>query len=271
MSWRREKGKQTPTPEKRKVEVRHRPSGAALTATSADAQKVKCEICGKPHVTSRCWDLTRASKGVRWEKVRQRHLCLKCLGKGHSKETCNKRCERCQGEQHELLCRGPISGGGTAGSDASIAPVSQGFVTLAPSLQEAQVLMQVVQVEISGPQGPVAANVLFDTGCDRSFMSRQLVNRVKPEFVATETVSFASFGAEETSKAELRNLYSCELALKSSTSKRLVVTEVPALCLPLFRKAVPNHVLRQFRRGELAANYSVDSALPIDILVGLDY
>ena len=74
------------------------------------------------------------------------------------------------------------------------------------------VLLQTLKVTVQGPSGrEVKANVLFDSGADRTYISKQLVDKIQPEFIESNVLSFNSFGAEAPTNAVERDVYAVRL------------------------------------------------------------
>ena len=74
----------------------------------------------------------------------------------------------------------------------------------------------------------------MNTGSDRLFISGDLVQKVGPEWVGTQSVAYAAFGSQTSSKSELCNMFQVHLKGSGGTSELLTVTEVPVICEPLF-------------------------------------
>ena len=77
------------------------PSGAALHSA-----ELKCSFCGKGHEASRCRAFLRLNVQQRLQRLREVWGCFACLEVGHRACNCTKRCERCGGNHHRLLCLG---------------------------------------------------------------------------------------------------------------------------------------------------------------------
>jgi hypothetical protein len=225
-----------------------------------------CEICGRRHLTSKCWDLVNSSPEQRVEVMKKKGLCFRCVCRGHMAASCTAKCSQCQGSHHFLLCkRSPVAEGAAA-------PAAQN-VSLCSRVKSTQksvenVLLQTAVVEVRGKNGPVKARLLFDTGADRSYVSRKFVETVCPQFVGSESVSYGAFGSGSTGRAEMRNIF--RLALQGSTQLITVVaTEIPVICAPLTCRNVGN-LLQSFGHLEFANRYDTDEKVSVDILIGLD-
>lgn len=186
---------------------------------------------------------------------------------------CTAACPRCQERHHSLLCPKSKENAGTVPEQKKPGKVSIGTCTLAAdsSAVETSVVMQTIRVEIQGEHDSVCANILFDSGSDCTYVSKDLVERTGPEFVRSETVSYCNFGSGKPQGEALRNLYTLELHGHDNNGSGVVLaTEVPTICSPLYRKRLPEHILRSFPKMKLADNYSTDRNMTIDLLIGLD-
>ena len=59
--------------------------------------------------------------------------------------------------------------------------------------------------------------------------------------VKSQCVSYAAFGSSQISNDEHRNLYNVTLK-GGGNAANLVVTDMPVICTPIFRPAVPQSV-----------------------------
>ena len=84
--------------------------------------------------------------------------------------------------------------------------------------------MQIARVKVYDGRHKkfVQANVFFDTGSNKSYVSREFVEKIKPKHEGFEHVSYVSFGSKETGQSVMRNIFSLNLLCTS-----LSVTEIP--------------------------------------------
>ena len=111
---------------------------------------------------------------------------------------------------------------------------------------------------------------MFDTGSDRSYVTQDLVNRVKPKWVDSEPVAFASFGSGKPSKTDLRHIFSVNLQDNHGTDQPLFATAVDVICAPLSRPSLGHDILNSFGDISFADHYEAGSVVKIDILIGMD-
>ena len=236
-----------------------------------------CDICGRGHSNSKCWDLVNVNHDKKVEILKKKGLCFRCLGKGHIGDSCLSKCGKCQGNHHFLLCK--VSGGSPAvvSKDKSVVSGSKFDSTLvshtgvATVLKNSSVIMQVVPVLVNSRNGAVRANVLLDSGSDRSYVSSELVRKAQPSFVGSESVSCATFGSAKASGSQLRNVYALELKGLQQGRASVMATEIGVVSAPLRRRNVPSNTLKLFSHLRLAEDYCAEKEMSIDILIGLDW
>ena len=86
--------------------------------------------------------------------------------------------------------------------------------------------------------------LLFDSGADRSYVTKSLVKEVSQQFIRSTNVSFATFGGS-TQSVRSREQEICLKDMNESHVK-INVAEVLVICLPLNRPAVDNRVTESF-------------------------
>ena len=84
------------------------------------------------------------------------------------------------------------------------------LATIARTSQETMLQSARVQIRSRGNKY-VEANVVFDTGADRSYVSSKFVKKSKSQSVMAEWLAFAGFGDEAPSAQELRAVHALEL------------------------------------------------------------
>ena len=107
-----------------------------------------------------------------------------------------------------------------------------------PALMSAKshssVVMQIIKVPVKSSNGKIKfANVLLDTGSDKTYVSSQFCNEIKPKWEGCEPVSYTAFGSKETGSGTLKNVYTLLLSCKNNHLLPVVATEIPVICAPL--------------------------------------
>ena len=107
-------------------------------------------------------------------------------------------------------------------------------------------------MKVLGKQGNVDATLLFDSGSDRSYVTRDLVSRVQPTRVRNQETLFSTFGGR--SHRAKSKVYSLDLSSERTNDKKVGtdLAEVPVICLPLPRPVIDQSVLGEFHHLELA-------------------
>ena len=269
-------------------------TASTLQATSTVKPSKTCCFCGKNHPTEKCFNLS-GSIQVKKEKLKSAGLCFRCLLAGHIARGCSVVCRKCNGRHHEIICGPPAVGPTSAGvsnvSSQPPPPPSSGnenasathsssttsFVSVANSTppsdmsaSHASVALQFARVTVHGSQGVTEATVMFDTGSDRSYVTQDLVSRVKPKWVDSEPVAFASFGSGKPSKTDLRHIFSVNLQDNHGTDQPLLATAVDVICAPLSRPSLGHDILNSFGDISFADHYETGSVVKIDLLIGMD-
>ena len=242
------------------AEEKRKPHAATAAALQTRSESVnnQCNICHKGHPTEKCWDLTRVSLDERQEKMSKAGLCFRCLNKVHISKNCNKKCARCHGRHNVLLCKfnGTVSQAqspsGTkfntptpthppappssppASSPSETQPESSIVSASHVTSSKVSMRLQVRTVLVAGRTGAVEANILFDTGADRSYISRDLVKRIGPECVGSQYLAYSAFGTGKSSGHELRNVFAVDAKGIHGSCETLILTEVPQICAPIF-------------------------------------
>ncbi|XP_064113307.1 uncharacterized protein LOC135219976 [Macrobrachium nipponense] len=83
-------------------------------------------------------------------------------------------------------------------------------------------ILQTAKVQVSGSDGTVVtAQVMFDNGADRSYVSSKFVKKCKPQWITSAPMPYSSFGGHSSGKNEHRNVY--ELKLWDSDKKLIQI------------------------------------------------
>ncbi|XP_068232198.1 uncharacterized protein [Palaemon carinicauda] len=252
-------------------------SAAALHASSKQ-ENTMCSFCAKKHKSENCYGVLELSGKERGEKIRSLGLCFKCLKSGHMSRDCKARtrCTKCNGAHSTLMCgvrlEMNLKKEESEAKEGAIGSDKPGDVALLTGQGGNCAILQTGKVQVSGSDGTVfTAQVMFDNGADKSYISSKFVKKCKPQWITSAPMPYSSFGGHSSGKNEHRNVY--ELKLWDSDKKvvRIIAAEIPRICQPLVRPIVPDSVLNSFSHVVLADDYHQDSPIEIDILIGLDF
>ena len=93
--------------------------------------------------------------------------------------------------------------------------------------------------------------LLFDSGSDRSYVTKEIVSKVKPKYVRSTDVSFSTFGGVR-SRGSRSKVFALTLKGERGGSEVSVeLPEVPVICLPLSRPVVDVKLLEEFEHLSL--------------------
>lgn len=238
-------------------------SPATVSALHAGAAQTQCDLCSQDHPTDRCHQLKNKSPDDRFRRLKRAGLCFVCMTKGHMARDCTSRCEQCGGSHHRLCCKGQMTGGSTS----NVEPVLSNAV----NQQSVQTVLQTVKVLVNSGGRAVPATALLDSGSDRSYITKALVDRVKPRRLGSVKSHVSVFGSSEPSRERTCNVFECSLSnAQSSECFLLKCVEVPSICAPMQRRRVWVNDLRNLHPLMLADDYTADRCVTLDILIGLD-
>ncbi|XP_064102656.1 uncharacterized protein LOC135212813 [Macrobrachium nipponense] len=219
----------------------------------------------------------------REEAIRGKRLCLKCLSPGHYARGCWARCSKCKGgHHHALICRrsevvNPVAASEKTPEGEKVQGESESVthVGVAPCESRAKAIkkccvLQTAKIKVVGYQGIISATVMFDTGSDRSYISRDLVKKVRPKWLTSEYLSFSAFGGGKASKADLCSIYEVMSLGANNHKYSFKVAEINVICPPLCRTKVDPRCLEPFQHVNLADEYGSNRKIQVDMLIGLD-
>lgn len=267
------------------------PTAAALQ-TSLGTGCVVCHRGG--HTVQHCFKLTKVTAvSDRKDILRKAGVCFKCLvaRKDHNFRKCSARCSKCRGWHHMLLCEKTVGdkdnekkvelenqssfesvGSQTNTQSAACDNMSHNNVGVScASTSKSKVLLQTSRVKICGKQGKFDAVVLFDTGSDKTYISKRVIDKINLEWVTSESVAYSAFGSASTSKAELRNIYNVPLQGSNGRIETVLAMEIPVICSPLFCPSIPQVVLDSFGEDIDVVDVCAGQEVHIDVLIGLDF
>ncbi|KAK3883912.1 hypothetical protein Pcinc_011767 [Petrolisthes cinctipes] len=254
-----------------------------------------CVFCGKQHPSEKCFSVKKLTRDELVEKLRTLGLCFRCLEKGHISRGCKHKCSKCQGYHNVLFClkgQPKVTSNNVPSVSESVQPAGDSVPVTSESRTQSPVsyvgvalcktqkgsehlkstccVLQTAKVRVINGEGKsVDATVLFDTGSDRSYVSKSLVKNVRPTWLNSEPISYSAFG-NNSSQGHMCNLYDLRLEDCKGLVHSLVAVEINTICAPLIRPRVPEDTLRGYEYLPLADDYLHNQHINVDILVGVD-
>ena len=254
---------------------------SALHSSSLSVKNAKkCLNCQKGHSTASCWALKKLSFDERKAKITKLYLCFRCLGKGHVAKGCLARCEKCKGPHHHLLCKPPSP---QTESVCETVEVSQSTNdnklsedkspvvshTTLSNVSTNCVRLQTARIKVVSESGQTETiTALFDTGSDRTYVSSRLIDNVNCQWVDSQPLSYAAFGAGKPSSVETRNIYNLQVSILDGKLQSILATEVPSVCAPLSIPRISTEALQSFGDLPFASDFTSSDETTIDVLFG---
>ena len=233
-----------------------------------------CGVCHSDrntHSTAECPVLKALSFKDKRNILYSASICTKCLHKStvsqpHDFKNCPSKCAQCNGPHHTILCTDSKQKHDQ--NQKNTTPKSVALTSSSSSLSQ-HVLLQTLRVSVGGRGGKKKVLILFDTGADRSYVTQNLVEKIKPEFVESTMLSCASFGSAKPKSAERRDIYNVTLGCEGK-GVPVNATCVPTICAPLCQPSVPTEILKQIPSSDLVS-IPAGEDLKVDVLVGMDF
>ena len=239
-----------------------------------------CVFCKGTHPTYACETVTDHQK--RLEIVKRDNRCFNCLAH-HKVSHCQSRfrCKKCKKKHHTTLCNSePPSAEPTRdkttdnNSPSSSADVTQ-MLTPASACTTSQTvttcLLKTAVAPIIAGNNKTKANILFDEGAQRSFISIELVKELGISPTSTTDISLASFGS--TSRLN-QKLGVTTVEIETVTGELIPISAliVPTIAAPI-QNAVPISVntIPHLRGLKLAHPVTCNKTFTISLLIGTDY
>ena len=198
--------------------------------------------------------------------VFEKRLCFNCLKPGHSARRCRsrQRCATCNWRHHSLLH-----------VDRSVPPRSHPTHSATNSLEvmsssvthgESVVFLMTASVPVSGSGAQATTRVFFDLGSQASFVSSDLVKRVKLKLLGKRRLELTAFEAEPT--VSLVNVWEIGLVGLDGTHHSVQVLERPRIEMKI--PAVPSPVAQRWKQRGISLADGPDTG-EVEILLGADY
>ena len=114
---------------------------------------------------------------------------------------------------------------------------------------------------------------LLDSGADRSYISRDLVNKLRPRYIGRTDLHYAPFASRKSSPLECAmydvSFIDCHDCMPNDCC--MSFCEVPTICAPLRRVGISPAELSKLGPVPLSDAFEKDRSITIDLLIGLDH
>ena len=267
------------TSAKSKSQVKHH-QNRALNASNGDKTR-PCLFCDESHSATDCTKVTDAN--ARIAIVKKKRVCFNCLGSHRVKECKSKnKCRKCNHKHHTSLCGGQF----TNTSEEKPQEVKQEGVhivqqgeDITPAVLHAssadkprtQVMLKTAIAPVKFGHYSTQANLLFDEGAQRSFMTARLAAELNVKVTKKEAIQLSAFG--DTGK-NVRYLESATIELQTDNGEKIAINAliVPDIAVPLQNYMTKSITHLPYLRGlKLAHPLNTNDKFEIDVLVGADF
>ena len=233
-----------------------------------------CAFCKGTHSPIDCKVIVDAK--ARKDLVAQKNLCFNCLGR-HKVKVCSSKhkCRKCHRKHHTSLC----TESSTENQDAAEEPVNTSttlntIVSTTTSLHLASnnvCLLKTAITTVSANGTYVEANILFDEGSQRSFISKGLADCLQVLPHGSENLSISTFGTETShvSKLEVATIYLHTLSGQLIPLTVLIVPTIAAPIQNLNKKALTD--FPHLSGLHLAQPVTSTEQFTINLLIGADH
>ena len=271
--------------------------------------KPQCPFCKGPHFPSVC-DVIKDPK-QRTDIVRQEKLCFNCLGHHKVSICNSKhRCHNCKRKHHTSLCSHeqqptgqhpkvptghssqPAHTGQQNIGAATSCPISSTTnppptrpvnsnttdtaslsMTMPPShtTQNSVCLLQTAIATVTHGSRSSTANLLFDEGSQRSFITQDLASSLALQPYQREDINISSFGANCHLNRQI-DVAMINLLTSDGQAIRLSVLVIPRIATPLQNTAsISVTHLPHLQNLQLAHPLASEQEFEISLLVGADH
>lgn len=243
-----------------------------------------CAYCKGTHSTINC-DVHK-DVSSRIEVIKKRHLCFNCLAHHRvSQCTSKNRCRTCSGKHHTSICNELSKAPGntehstnkknidqTNKSSNPPANTNTDTVTLTTFTScHATCLLKTAVGIVVGAGSQTDANILFDEGSQRSFLTEKLANELALQPHKFENISLSSFGADRPLH---KRMDAVMIHIKTMTGE---LVPLSALVVPTIAAPVTNPLttdvfsLPHLKGLQLAHPVTMAENFEISLLVGADF
>ena len=248
-----------------------------LRQTKPDREQIRpCIFCGSYHSATNCDQVTEVKE--RKDIVIVKGLCFNCLGR-HKVSNCRStnRCRHCRRKHHTAISEQQTNS--TLNPEAAPFHLESSGRTDTSALHGLQlhyadrprpnVLLKTAISEVSASHLSADANILFDEGAQRSFITQKLADDIQIQHKGTEEINLATFGG---SSQTLQRVPTATVSLKTSGRETIPIDVliVPTIAASLSNMPPEVTKLKYLKGLKLAHPVTQDGEFDISLLIGAD-
>ena len=259
------------------IKARSGPYTASALVTQSGEKSVSCTYCRQRHPSARCTTITDIV--ARRNLLKQQGHCFLCLRRSHLARNCpsSSTCHDCSGKHHVSIC-GNAKCTKCTSTEVSDRRQDQERKSLTTVYVDSNtsVLLQTAIGEVSSinqPHTGLTIRILFDSGSQRSYMTKHARNKLNLSAVKTEKLLIKTFGQENEQLKECDVVEFCVKGLGvDSSTVQMTAHVVPLICSPLKDQSIQlaQQCYEHLVDLELADCPVVDCGSEVDILIGND-
>ena len=247
---------------------------------SETQKKLTCVYCKGPHTPGNCEVVKDQQK--RLDIIKRDRLCFNCLGH-HKVSHCSSkyRCRKCGRKHHTSICSEARTGNGVQLQQSSQPVTSEttSLTTLTPPSPHNVLtkgnacLLKTAIASVSSPysETQTEANILFDEGSQRSFLTQELADLLSLKPHKKEDISLAAFGASHPCNKSMP-VTTVHIRTQSGDLVPISVLIVPTIAVPLKITATSRVKELPYLQGlQLAHPITTDGDFHISLLIGADH
>ncbi|XP_062596767.1 uncharacterized protein LOC134258250 [Saccostrea cucullata] len=230
--------------------------------------------CTENHFPGDCKKVTEVS--ARFDILKRKKLCFNCLG-NHRAADCKSRnrCKKCQKKHHTSICdmkQTKDKDEPTRSTSVNIVETSKKAETTVLNVEHrpTNVLLKTAIAPVSHENQTTDANILFDEGSQRSFITEKLANELEITRRRSEAIKLSTFG--ENGSVQYLDSATINLITDSGELIAINVLIVPSIASPLSSYHSSEVKRLPYLQGlKLAHPVSIDSEFVISFLIGADF
>jgi hypothetical protein len=233
----------------------------------------KCVFCQGDHRSIECNKVNSAEE--RWKIVKASKLCFNCLRSTHMATSCTSiyKCKNCSGNHHTSLCRMKLTNGDVQQNkrEEQVTHVNAAL-TKSSEFTSTNVLLKTAIAKVSSDSEERKANILFDDGSQRTFITNDLVRQLQLKTFRQEKMCITHFGANN-SDVTLFNIVKLKLHCDDGGKIEILAYVVPKISTPINNKLSRRQLdtLQHIKGLKLAHPLTSGNTFGIEILIGADF
>ena len=241
------------------------------------SKKHTCVFCKKAHPAHNCDVVTDYQK--RLDIVKENNLCFNCLAHHRVSQCPSKfRCRKCKKKHHTSLCSSeptkPEESRPEKQTDSTTPTTTAGLLTPASCCKAPKntaCLLKTAVAPVIANGIKTHANILFDEGAQRSFISAELANKLHIFPTSQTDIAMASFGTTSMTHQKL-GVTTIEIETLAGELISMSVLIVPSIAAPI-QNSISTSVynMPHIQHLKLAHPVTSEHNFAISLLIGADY